>query len=184
LQRALKNKFSGSCHKSPFKIVLYIRRFDRPQTIKDGGFMSVFFRKKNILSLLLALAIILTVSSAAYAAPTAMSIETGSQMRWNYTTAVTVRLSINNGLATLTASINGYEGVTKITAKAILERQNSDGTYTELASWNNISADGRYLDWSTERYVSSGYTYRFTINATVYKDSIGENVSGSKSMSY
>ncbi len=141
-------------------------------------------QKKKLWSGLLAVIMILATNFAVYAAPANMSVPTLPQLRWDYTSLVGVSLSIRNGKATLSANVDGYDGVTKITADAILERKNSDGTYTELASWDDISTDGKHLGWSAVRYVSSGYTYRFTLNATVYKDGVGEDVSGTKSMYY
>lgn len=94
---------------------------------------------------------------------------------------MTICLSITDGKAVLSTAVDGYSGVNKITAVAVLERLNSNGTYTEIERWDNLSSDGRYLDWSATRYVAKGYTYRFKLTATVYKNGVGEVVSGSKS---
>jgi len=124
--------------------------------------------KKKVMSILLAILIILTSSMAVSA-------------RWSNVSDLWVGLSITNGKAVLSASVDGYSGTTNITAVAILERQNSDGTYTEIERWTNISANNWYLDWTSTRYVASGYTYRFTFTPTVYRNGTGETVSGSKS---
>lgn len=101
--------------------------------------------------------------------------------RWSNISDVTVVLSITNGKAVLTGSVTGYSGTTKITGVSVLERLNSDGTYTEIERWDNISADNWFLDWSATRYVATGYTYRFTFIPTVYRNGVCETVSGSKS---
>jgi hypothetical protein len=137
-----------------------------------------------MLSCLLSVVIILTTNLTAFAARTSLDGVPDPPFYWKYTSMVGLDLYINNGKAELSATVKGYSGVTHITAEAVLERQNLDGTYTKLASWDNISAQGRYLNWYAVRYVSKGYTYRFTINVTVYKDGESEEVSGSKYMSY
>lgn len=90
-------------------------------------------------------------------------------------------MSIDGGKAVLSAAVDGYSGVTKITAVAVLECRNSNGTYTEIERWDNISENNWYLDWTATRFVAKGYTYRYTLTATVYKNGVGETVSGSKS---
>jgi len=69
-----------------------------------------------------------------------------------------------------------------ITGYAVLERLNSNGTYTQVTTWNNLSASGSFFMFDTSYYVSRGYTYRFTITATAYINGVGETVSGNKSM--
>lgn len=136
-------------------------------------------QKKKFMSVLFTVVIMLTTSSVAVNA--AQSFPPGIQPFWINTSDMVVGLSITDGKAVLSASVDGYSGTTKITAVAVLERKNSDGTYTEIERWDNISADNWYLDWGSTRYVTKGYTYRFTFSATVYKNGYGEPISGSKS---
>jgi hypothetical protein len=95
--------------------------------------------------------------------------------------SVTVGLSFNSGKGALTGSVVGYTGATQITGNAVLERLNSNGTYTQVASWNNLYASGNMLFFSETYYVSRGYTYRLTLTTTTYIKGVGETVSGSHS---
>lgn len=136
--------------------------------------------KKKLMSALFAVLIALTSSMAVYATPIATEAYIDVQPYWINTSDIMISLSIDNGKAVLSSAVDGYSGVTKITAVAVLERLNSNGTYTEIERWDNISSDSRWCDWTATRYVAKGYTYRFTITATVYKNGVGETVSGSK----
>ncbi|MCR6545520.1 hypothetical protein [Dehalobacterium formicoaceticum] len=136
--------------------------------------------KKGLMPILFAFIIILT-SNIANASSEITEAEAEMQPFWQNISDVTVNLSITNGKAELAAAVDGYQGVNKITAVAVLERLNSNGTYTEIARWDNIRSDTRYLNWTSTRYVAKGYTYRFKFIATAYKDGVGETVSASKS---
>jgi len=135
--------------------------------------------KKKMMSVIFAVLILLTSSTAAYAVVPKALMDV--QPFWVNTAAMTVVLSITNGKAVLSASVEAYSGTTKITAVAVLERLNSDGTYTEQERWDNISSDNRDLDWTSTRYVTKGYTYRFTFTPTITRNGVSETVSGSKS---
>ena len=137
--------------------------------------------KKKLMSVLFTLFIMLTSGMTTYAAPNVAETQIDIQPFWQNTSDVTISLSITDGKAVLSTAVDGYSGVNKITAVAVLERRNSNGTYTEIERWDNISSNSRYLDWTATRYVAKGYTYRFTITMTVYKNGVGETVSGSKS---
>lgn len=137
--------------------------------------------KKKMMLVVFAVLIFLTSSMAVYSAPIELDSSPDIQPFWSNTSLMAVVLSITDGRAVLSATVEGYSGVTKITAVAVIERLNSDGTYTEIERWDNISSDNRDLDWTSTRYVAKGYTYRFTFSATVYKNGYSEPVSGSKS---
>ena len=92
---------------------------------------------------------------------------------------ITVELEAISNKLELYCDITGFTGTTSITATAILERQNSNGSYTEVTRWDNLSATGRYLSFDESYYVATGYTYRLRINATVYLNGVGESVNGS-----
>jgi hypothetical protein len=124
--------------------------------------------KKRVALVLLGVLLILISCTSAYA-------------RWSNTSDITIDLSISNGCAVLSAYVAGYSGTTKITATAVLERKNSNGTYTEIEKWTNISSNSTSLGWTATRYVTKGYTYRFTFTPTVYRNGTGETVSASKS---
>lgn len=136
---------------------------------------------KKLMLVLVAILLILTPNVMVYATPNVPETQEGIQPFWTNTSDVTVCLSITDGKAVLSAVVDGYSGVNKITGVAVLERLNSNGTYTEIERWDNLSSNSWDLNWTATRYVAKGYTYRFTITATVYKNGVGEMVSGSKS---
>lgn len=135
--------------------------------------------KKKLMSVLFVVFIILASSATAYAASNVSGIQESIQPFWQNTSDVTICLSITDGKAVLSTVVDGYSGVNKITGIAVLERLNSNGTYTEIERWDNLSSNSWELNWTATRYVTKGYTYRFTITATVYKNGVGETVSGS-----
>ena len=141
-------------------------------------------RKKQMLALFVML-ITLMSNMTAFAIPVSLELEPqadmsiGIQPFWANVSDIVVGLSITNGKAVLSASVEGYSGVTKITAVAVLERLNANGTYTEIERWSNISANNRWLDWTATRYVATGHTYRFTFTATATRNGVSETVSGS-----
>lgn len=60
-----------------------------------------------------------------------------------------------------------------------LIKKNSDSTYTAVKTWNGLeAATGNMLIFDSTYYVTTGYTYRLTITATVYRNGTGETVSG------
>ena len=104
------------------------------------------------------------------------------QLRWSNFCSLCVGLLFENGKGYLAFSIIAQPDTTKITANAVLERLNSNGTYTQVASWKDISKNATDLDWNTSYYVTRGYTYRLTVTATSYRNGVTETISGSKSM--
>lgn len=138
-------------------------------------------KTKKVWLLLFALLLIVTSNAKALVISRAAEIQREIQPYWQNASEMIVALSINSEKATLSTSIEGKKGVNKITAVAVLERQNSNGTYTEIARWDNLISSSSTLNWTATRYVTNGYTYRFTITATLYKDGVGETITASKS---
>jgi len=62
-----------------------------------------------------------------------------------------------------------------------LERLNLDNTYTLIKTWSGLSATGSNFFWSADYYVTTGYTYRFTLTETSYLNGVPETVSGNNS---
>ena len=100
---------------------------------------------------------------------------------WDNTLHVTVGLLINNnGRATMSGSVIGHAGTTSITVNAVLERANSNGTFTHIASFNNIQVEGDIWVWERPHYVARGHDYRLTLTATVVRNGTSEVVSLSR----
>lgn len=132
--------------------------------------------KKKMVSVIVILFLIITSSVEVLAVPLEFNKRADIQPYWENTSNIVIDFSIEGGEANIIVSIDGYKGVDKITAIATLEQLNSDGTYSKVEKWDNISTSARRLDWSSSRYVTKGKTYRFTITATVYKNGVGEMV--------
>ncbi|MDD4753158.1 MAG: hypothetical protein PHT78_07930, partial [Desulfitobacteriaceae bacterium] len=58
-----------------------------------------------------------------------------------------------------------------------LQRKDASGIFTTVKTWSGLEALGEELVFNDSYYVVRGYTYRFTINAKVYKGSSYESVS-------
>ncbi|AGL02458.1 hypothetical protein [Desulfoscipio gibsoniae] len=134
-------------------------------------------RLKKSTFLLLALALYFFLGGAALA--TANDSRKTLSPQWTNTTSVNVNLSFDDGKGTCGARVLGKSGVTKITGKVVLARKNSDGTYTAVKTWSNLKTTGEKLLFDKTYYVTTGYSYRLTITATVYRNGTGETVSGS-----
>lgn len=95
---------------------------------------------------------------------------------WVNTNDVKLELGFANGSAQCTGRVTGNIGTSKITATFILERKNSNGTYSFEKSWSE-SVNGRTLTFSDTYAVTKGYTYRLSVTATVTKDEVTETIS-------
>lgn len=134
-------------------------------------------RLKKSAFLLLALALYFSLGGATLATANDSWITVSPQ--WTNTTSVNVNLSFDDGKGTCGARVLGKSGTTKITGKVVLARKNSDGTYTAVKTWSDLEATGDKLLFDKTYYVATGYLYRLTITATVYRNGTGETVSGS-----
>jgi hypothetical protein len=95
---------------------------------------------------------------------------------WSNVSAISQYLTFSGGNANCVTNIYGMSGTTKIVATFILQRVNAGGSLTTIATWSNITANSDILPWSGSYPVTSGYTYRLTVNAAVTKGTT-ENVS-------
>ena len=98
--------------------------------------------------------------------------------RWASTSSIDINLSFDGSKAICGACVQGWSDVKNITGTAVLSRKNSNGTYTTVKTWNNLNVSGNRLIFDGRYYVARGYTYRLTITATVYRNGVGETVSG------
>lgn len=136
--------------------------------------------KKIMLSTLLALTLLFSMTGVVNAKTNltpAVQPPVAIQPYWSQTSAITIGLSFDGGKGTLSYSVLGNSGTTKITGVAVLERLNSNGTYSTVYTWTGISINSDYLPWNSTYYVSTGYTYRFTFTCTVYRNGTTETIS-------
>jgi hypothetical protein len=106
------------------------------------------------------------------------SPDTSIGIFWTNTTLVSVNLSFDDGKGICGAYVLGKSGTTKITGTVVLARKNANGSLTPVKTWSGLSTTGDLLLFDGTYYVTTGHTYRLTITATVYRDGVGETVSG------
>ena len=88
-----------------------------------------------------------------------------------------VDLQFANGKGTLSTSVIGLTGTTNINGSVVLERLNTNGTFSRVTPWDNLRATGNIFLWGTDYYVTRGHTYRMTLTATVIRNGISETLS-------
>ena len=97
--------------------------------------------------------------------------------RWANTSSVSVDITFSGNTATYSGNVTGYTGTTQIVAIFLLERKESNGSYTEIKRWpaqTTNSATLRFAD--TYSPITSGNTYRFSVSATVTRNGTSETV--------
>lgn len=126
-------------------------------------------RKITVTSLILVLIFVLIIGMQALAVDI-------SPMYVN-TADINVSLSFSGTTANCSTTITGLSGTTKISASMTLERKNTNGTYTLMKSWPAESVNSSMLSTSKTYSVTSGYTYRLSVNGSVTRNSTTESVS-------
>lgn len=103
---------------------------------------------------------------------------------YTYISTATARLYINSsGKATVETYLTGNSQVTSTKATINLQ-QYKNGRWTTIETWNESSSI-RILNFSTEYYVSSGYSYRVQSTVTAYSGQNSESTTlTSSSQSY
>jgi len=133
---------------------------------------------RKIIITLLTVALILSVGGQALALDNGYVITGDIGVQWTNTSSMDISLDFDGSKAICGAYIIGKIGVDKITGTVTLSRKNSDGTYTTVKTWSNITVYDDLWTFDAIYYVSTGYRYRLTVTATVYKNGYGEVVSG------
>jgi len=98
---------------------------------------------------------------------------------WVNVAVISADLAITNGRANMAGRVVGNVGTQSITVNATLERANPNGTFTHIASWNNLRSNNSIWTWDRNHYVARGHDYRLTLTATVVRNGISEVVSES-----
>jgi hypothetical protein len=128
------------------------------------------------------IAVLLCFAALAASTTAVCGNQTAGPSFWINTSSVRVSLSFNNdGRGSMSGTVIGDNGVNSIVVDAVLERVNPNGTRSPVVTWSNITSDSDVWFWGTNYYVTEGYTYRFTLYATVTRNGVSETVSGSKS---
>lgn len=132
--------------------------------------------KKNSFSLLIALMLCFTLGGTSLAADNNVNMVIAPQ--WVNTDVVNISLSFSGSKGSCGACVLGKTGTTKITGTAVLSRKNSNGTYITVKTWRGLAASGSKLIFDATYYVTTGYTYRLTFTAMVYRNGTAETVKG------
>jgi len=132
-------------------------------------------KKEKCLSLLLVIILCFIFGGTALAADA--NLQSTVSPNWTNTTSVNVNLSFSGGRGSCGAYVIGKSGTTQITGTVVLARKNSNGTYTAIKTWSGLKATGNILTFDETYYVTTEYTYRLTMTATVYLSGSGETVS-------
>ena len=102
----------------------------------------------------------------------------GYSLDWVHTVSCTATLSFTGTTANCGTVVIGATGTTRITATMTLHRVNADGSLTRLNGWSH-AVNGATLVMAETHTVTSGHTYRVTVNASVTRNGETEHVSNS-----
>lgn len=101
---------------------------------------------------------------------------TPSLARWSYTSTTTQAISIKNGTATITASVDGYQNIATKVVMYMYLQQSKNGGWTNLTSYTHTF---NTYHGEAEHYYSTcpkGYTYRLRCSYYVYSGSQYEHI--------
>lgn len=150
------------CHKRPFSFVDILRT-------NEGGF---FMIKKKLIKIGLSTVVLLQIATLSFAGeyvpPPTELIGNRSIIApyMKYTARASTNLIIDSkGKATITASIDGYKGVTdKVSINAELQ-QYKNGRWTKVTSFSDSDNSHRIRIYETTE-VAKGYKYRVVAKVT------------------
>lgn len=134
--------------------------------------------KKKSVTIVLVLVLLIALCGQSLAAENGSAAAASGIVtpQWVNTDVVSVNLAFAGGKATCSAYVIAKAGTSQITATAVLERFDSTGTYTPVNTWGNLNAYSNYLNFSGTYYVATGYTYRLSFTATVYRSGTSETI--------
>jgi hypothetical protein len=72
--------------------------------------------------------------------------------------------------------VTGVSGTTRITATVYLQRKPVNGTYTTIKTWSGLSSNNLIFSFSDTHPVTSGFTYRLRLDATVTRNGTSESI--------
>ncbi len=91
---------------------------------------------------------------------------------WDYVSTTAINLSFGNGRVYMDANISGDGTCSYITARAQLEKKDSNGNYQVVITYLDLSSQGTdapyVLNIHKNRLAEVNDNYRFTVYATVY----------------
>jgi hypothetical protein len=134
--------------------------------------------KKKMVSCAMAVLLLLTVNTPAFAATASAknAVGSGIHIMLVNTDSAKATLNFSGTRAACSAVVDGKSGTTKITATALLKRVNSNGT-TTVKTWSGLSTTSESPYFDSSYYVARGYTYELEIDAKVYRNGTVESIS-------
>ena len=93
--------------------------------------------------------------------------------RWAYTATTGISLDFRDGRIYMSAGIDGHQKLCSyITARAQLEKMNSDGSYSVVITYLDLTTANSSVpcsfDFDRNRLANVNESYRFTVYATVF----------------
>lgn len=132
--------------------------------------------RKCIVTLALALCVLLSFSTNAFAFAENETPLVGISPRWSYTSSTITDLSIStSGSATGTAKLTGYQGTTTKVITYLYLEQYANGSWSTIQSWSQTDDSYRATLQGTYN-VSKGYKYRVKASYYAYSGSSSENI--------
>jgi len=77
-------------------------------------------------------------------------------------------------------TMHGNADTESFIVDAVLERENSDGSFTHIVTFAGLHANGNIWAWERPHMVARGHYYRLTLTATVVRNGISVVVSLSR----
>ena len=90
------------------------------------------------------------------------------QPRYGELLEATPQLTVSGGTARYLLDATGKSTVTKISATLQIQKQNSNGTFSDYGSSWSVTSNSRMLNTSGSKRVDSGGTYRLKASITLY----------------
>ena len=102
---------------------------------------------------------------------------------WQNAATITLDMSLSGGNLRSSGVVTGQAGTTGITANFTLERQNANGTFSQIDRWSaNNGASPMVLSSSRSTASQTAGTYRISVTARVTRNGVTETVSGTHTM--
>lgn len=142
-------------------------------------------RRKMFTLLCLVMTLSFILSSQAFAVePTSLPMQTIDDVAveeiapfWSNIQSFSANLDINNGAARMSGVVIAVSGSERITVTAVLERINTNGTATHIATFSTSDSTSTVWSWERTHHVARGHDYRLTLTASVIRNGFTETVS-------
>lgn len=128
--------------------------------------------KKQATAFILVLALLACCAGAFAAGGEQSYPEEKAVLRYEDFSRITPALSVSGKTATYSLEVRGLADVTRMSAVLQIQKQNSNGTYSNYGDPWSASSASNYLNTSGTKSVDSGGTYRLRVTVTPYMGSV------------